>query len=223
MDADIAGSYERAYAHIKEQILSLAYKPGAPVRAQLIADAVKVSRTPVREALSKLEKEGLVVRDGGWGYVVKPITLKEAMDIYKVREALEVEAVREVISEVNREFITELRGYLRSAEAMIKKGRFDGFRDNARRFYHAIAERTGNAYLKFMIVLIDDQIRLLGAMMASRHMDRPKESLAESRAVLRALEARDAAAAELAVRRHLASARETLMKYVMSHTQDVSL
>jgi DNA-binding GntR family transcriptional regulator len=214
---------QRAHHYIKEQILNLEYRPGAPLRAQVIADAIKVSRTPVREALSKLELEGLVVRGEGWGYVVKPISVKEALDLYRVREVLDVEAVREVVPLVSVDFLKELKSYLRAAEDLMRKHRLDAFRHESRAFYQAIARQTGNVCLQAMLNMLNDQIRLLGAMIAERSMDRPKESLAENRELLRALEVRDSRAAELAVRKHVSQAKETFLSFVTARAAEVPL
>src|SRR5215510_5675518 len=117
-------SQERAYRYVKDAILNLEFQVNTPLRAQAIAEAVSVSRTRVREALSRLEQEGMVVRAGGWGYVVKPISLKEAMDLYKVREALEVEAVQEAIPNLDETRLARMRASLKRAEDEIKRQRF---------------------------------------------------------------------------------------------------
>ena len=208
-------SQERAYRYLKDAILNLEFKPNVPLRTQSIAESISLSRTPVREALSRLEQEGLVARTGGWGYIVRPITLKEALDVYKVREALEVEAVREAIANIDDAALERMRKCLKAAADEVRKGRLKEFRDNTREFYHMIVNRTGNVCLKKMLMQIDDQIRLLGAMMAHRHHSRPSESLSENLAVLDALEQGDLDKAEHAVRKHVSSARNTLLSHVM--------
>jgi DNA-binding GntR family transcriptional regulator len=218
-----ANSQDKAYRFVKEAILDLEFKPNEPLRAQSLAETLKVSRTPVREALGRLEQEGLVIRDRGWGYIVKPVTLKEAMDVYKVRESLEVQAVREVMPNINKAFLLELRNHLKRAGEQAKQGRLNEYRKHTREFYKAIAKTTDNNWLCFMISLIDDRIRLLGAIMADRHLERPKESLIENHAVLSAIEASDADAAEIAVRNHISSAKETLSKYVLVEAATVTL
>ena len=66
-----------AYDCIKESIINMAVSPGQKLHAQELAARLNVSRTPIREALGRLEQEGLVRRDSGWGYVVRPMNLKE--------------------------------------------------------------------------------------------------------------------------------------------------
>src|SRR6185436_15857478 len=86
-----------AYAFLKEAVISLRFRPGQRLRSAEIADLVKASRTPVREALSRLEQEGLVRRDGGWGYVVSEISGKNVLELWSVRESLEVQAATEAL------------------------------------------------------------------------------------------------------------------------------
>jgi DNA-binding GntR family transcriptional regulator len=209
-------SQDRAYRHLKEAILNLEFKTGRPLRAQAIAESLSLSRTPVREALGRLEQEGLVARDGGWGYVVRPIDLKEAMDLYKVREALEVEAMKEAIPNLTEIYVSRMCACLHRAKEEIRRRRFGKFRENAREFYRTVAEATGNTCLQNMLMVIDDRVRLLGALMADKHLGRPTESLAENEAVLAAMRAGDVVAAEHAVRKHVSNARETLLRYVLN-------
>lgn len=213
-DRGTASSQEKAYSFVKSAILDFEFKPNERLRAQDIATQLELSRTPVREALSRLEQEGLVVRAGGWGYVVKPITLKEALDVYSVRAALEVEAVKEAIPHLRDDHIVHLRTFLQKAEEKLQQKRLKEYRDNTRAYYRSIAKLTDNACLDHMMSLIDDRIRWLGAMITAQHYERPRESLKGNKKILEALEARDAAAAEAAVRAHVAGAKESYMRHV---------
>jgi DNA-binding GntR family transcriptional regulator len=187
--------------------------PGAEGRVD-IATQLELSRTPVREAFSRLEQEGLVLRAGGWGYVVKGITLREALGIYSVRAALETEAMREAIPHVQSEHIQRLRALLQKADERLQQKRLKEYRDYTRAFYRAIASLTDNACLEHLLSLIDDRIRWLGAMITARNFERPRESLKGNRVILDALEARDAAAAEAAVRAHVDGAKQSFMRHV---------
>ncbi len=218
-----SNSQEQAYRYLKQRIINLEIKPNDRLTTQAIASAINVSRTPVREALGRLEQEGLAVRDEGWGYTVRPISMKEAMDVYRVREVLEIEAVRQALPNMTPALIAKLRASLNKAEEKVKQGRLNEFRNNARLFYHMITEATENNCLTSMLATVDDRIRLLGAMMAERHLDRPKESLAENRTLLEALAEGNERAAIAAVRKHVASAAKTLRQYVMSETGRLSL
>jgi len=207
-------SQEKAYCFLKDSIINLDLKPNQPLRAQDIATRLELSRTPVREALSRLEQEGLVAREGGWGYRVKLLTFKDAINVYRMRETLEVEAIREVIPKLNRELVICLENYLRRAEEGLRKGNVSQYRIDTRAFYRSIAYATDNDILEYMLSLIDDRVRWLGAMITDRHFDRPRESLAENKEILSALDKRDPKSAERAVRRHVSGARESFLRYV---------
>jgi DNA-binding GntR family transcriptional regulator len=216
MNAGTPSSQEKAYRHLKAQILDLEYKPNARITANEIAQQLDISRTPVREALGRLEQEGLVVSAGGWGYVVRPLSVKEAMDLYKVREALEVEAVREALPNVTAPLLERLGALLDRAEAAVRAGRLGEFRRNTREFYRAIAKATSNSYLEYMLSLMDDRIRWLGALIADRHFDRPRESISDNRELLDALRRGDEEGAVAAIRKHVTGAGERLLGCVMN-------
>jgi len=223
MDAIVDNTFqERAYNYIRERILNLEFKPNMALRMEALAAAIDVSRTPVREALSRLSEAGLVVRDGGWGYTVRPITFKEAMDVYKVREALEIEAVKEALPRTDKKTLVQLRNFLVTADSRLKQGRKTEFRKCTRQFYQAIARTTDNTCLISMLMTIEDRIHLLGAMMAD-HSDRPHQSLIENYKLLDALEAKDEVAAVAAVTGHVTSAREIITRYVMNQATRFAL
>jgi DNA-binding GntR family transcriptional regulator len=208
-----ATSQERAYNYLRDRILNLHYKPNEALRTQTIAAEIELSRTPVREALSRLEQAGLVARAGGWGYTVRAISYKEAMDIYRVREALEVEAVAEALPQIDTVTLRELRSHLKAAEDKLRQRRIKEFRDNTRRFHRGIARATDNSFLVSMLMTIEDRVHLLGAIMADNNRDRPSQSLRENHALLAALEGRDEGAAVSAVRKHVCSAREAVTRF----------
>lgn len=207
-------SQERVYRYVKDAIIDLRFRPLEKLRAADIAARLDVSRTPVREALSRLEQERLVRREGGWGYSVPPLSFKDAMNVYRVREALEVEAVREATPRVDRHLSLRLEGYLARAQRELKEEQLPAYRQHTRLFYRAIAAAADNDILEHMLALIDDRVRWLGALVADRHFDRPKESLAGNREILAALVAKNEALAERAVRKHVSAARESFLRYV---------
>lgn len=153
---------DRAYLHVKNQILSLTLKPGQWIKAQDIATEIKVSRTPVREALSRLEQEGFVRRDEGWGYIVSSVTLKDARELYKMREVLEVEAIREAVSHVTPANLDSLEILLRKADQARKQKKVKMFRENTRAFHATIARLADNALLARMLGELEHRVQFLG-------------------------------------------------------------
>lgn len=214
---DVSGSphaQEQAYAFVKQRILSLEFGPGRRLRAQDIAAELNVSRTPIREALSRLEQEGLVTRGSGWGYVVKAFTLDEVVNLYKVRAALEAEAIREAITHVDEVTLRRLETVLDKAEAYLKRGSMREFQSTTRLFHEMTAQATRNPILCQMLALISDRIRIFSAHVMRQDRSRAKQICAENRKILKALKARDLTAAEAAVREHVGRASDSLVGFL---------
>lgn len=205
---------DRAYSHVKDQILSLALKPGQWIKAQDIATEVKVSRTPVREALSRLEQEGFVRRDEGWGYIVTSVTLKDARELYKMREVLEVEAVREAVANVTPADLEALEVLLHRADQARQKKKIQVFRANTRTFHATITHLANNGLLEKMLSELEHRVQLLGAMVFEKRAQRMDEVIEENGSILEALRRGDAQKAESEVRRHVRRAWENYLHYV---------
>jgi|SRR5665213_751560 len=211
---------DRAYKYVKTQILSLSLKPGAWIKAQHVAMQVEVSRTPVREALSRLEQEGFVRRNQGWGYVVESVTFQQAFELYKVREVLEAEAVREAATKATTQQLEELDALLDKAGAACARESIANFRTHTRAFHVAIAKAAANCLLMRMLSQLQDHVRLVGAMVFEKHAERMREVLDENWAILAALRRRDPDDAETAARYHVRRAWTTYMRYVVARGSD---
>ena len=197
-----------AYAFLKEAIISLRFRPGQRLRSAEIADLVKASRTPVREALSRLEQEGLVRRDGGWGYAVAEVSVRDVLELWSVRESLEVQAATEALARMRPGDIEELAVLNARAEAYFGERRFREFLDQNRRFHIALARMSGNALLQQMLGMIHDRVRLVGNLIVRLHEPRAHELLIENRKIMATLRTRDADAVVEAIRHHLQRGRE---------------
>ncbi|MBV7484155.1 GntR family transcriptional regulator [Bordetella sp. BOR01] len=192
----------RAYQFIREQILTRAYLPGQRLRGQEIAQAIGISRTPIREALGLLEENGLVHKTD-WGFVVRALTLADVEDLFKVREVLELEAAREARLRVDDEWIGALRAILERAQAQLESGHGIESIRTSRAIHMSIAQRCGNKYLLKMLKSIDDQVQMVGAALVQKYPQRSAEVLAENRAIVQAFERGDGAAITSAIRSHI--------------------
>jgi DNA-binding GntR family transcriptional regulator len=207
---------ERVYAFIKEAITTSRFQPGQRLRAAEIGDLTHASRTPVREALSRLEQEGLVRREGGWGYIVNEVSVKDILDLFSVREALEVQAAAEAVPNLNEDAVEQLASLNRKAEEFFADRRFDEFLEQNRRFYIFLAQVTGNALLQQMLGMIHDRVRQVGALIVNMHEPRAQELLTENRQIMTAIRARDAETLVSAVRAHIRRGREHVLHLLQS-------
>ena len=100
---------ETIYNQIRKNILEGTLLPREKLVTEKLASAYGVSRTPVREALRKLEQDGLVVSEANLGAVIRKLELEEILDIYEIREAIESIAVKKVASlTCEKKLITKL-------------------------------------------------------------------------------------------------------------------
>ncbi|RVI58611.1 GntR family transcriptional regulator [Sinorhizobium meliloti] len=150
------------YEEIKSDLLALRLAPGAELQEQELADRYSGSRTPVREALSRLVAEELVVRVGR-AYVARDFKPNDIRDLYDFREALECTAVRLCAERASQSLVEKLQNLLLDQAAKAMEGDRAGFGELDRAFHLTIAEGSQNALLEKQIVMVHDQIRIVRA------------------------------------------------------------
>lgn len=200
---------EAAYQRLREDIVSGRLAPGTRLVEAQLAKELRVSRTPVREALRRLIAEHLVSRDDSGGLSVHRPTQREIEDIYLIREVLDGLAARLASQRLSD---SELAGISQTIER-IGSASADGELGEALganiAFHDILYEATGNERLIRMGRELRDFVRLLSREPFA-DLRRADEIVAEHRAILGALLERDADRAEEAARRHVRLAREHL-------------
>jgi DNA-binding GntR family transcriptional regulator len=200
---DFAGSLSaRAYAALKEAILTLAYRPGEILRKAEICEALGVSRSPVADAVARLAAEGLVDVVPQAGTFVARFSMEEIREGAFLREAVELAAIEHLAPRVTEDQLVEIRRNLRIQEALIADGDVAGFYR-----LDAAPHETLLAFTGFRRLVQVSQTAQVHVTRARRLVlpvpGRVAATLGEHRAILEALEARDADAARRAMRTHL--------------------
>jgi DNA-binding GntR family transcriptional regulator len=208
LEVSETSAHQAAYSFMKEEILAMRLRPNARLNANELAARIGTSRTPVREALGRLEHEGLVNRESAGGFRVHAMSLKEIVDVYRVREALEVEAALEALPHMTPTLLDELAATLAAGESLLDPADYAESIVMNRKFHALIVRAAGNAMLQSIMTPIADRVRLVGAMLIQRHSQRPREVLDENKAILEALRTGDPVRVEEAVRNHVRRARE---------------
>jgi DNA-binding GntR family transcriptional regulator len=167
-----------------------------------IAKRLRVSRTPVKEAVHKLEQEGLVTILPGGGAVVVQLSERDIEIIYTVRSMLEGLAARIAAQNLTGDELSLLGDILDEAELYALKGRLGEVAERNRRFHRLICLGAKSALLSKMIATLTEQLE--GLRESSLEVTgRAAKAQEEHRAILRALEARDGEGAERLMREHI--------------------
>ncbi len=155
---DIKGG---VYKTLKEKIINLDLKPGEVLSDRKLAEELKVSRTPVREALNLLVMENYARQSPGRGFWVNEISLKNIIDMYSVRKALEVTALKEAAKLDVTEHIDKIDKLLNRHKKVIEKLKPKGkFLEDAE-FHKALIMMSANKYLFEILESILYRIEML--------------------------------------------------------------
>jgi DNA-binding GntR family transcriptional regulator len=193
---------DKAYSQIKEWIIGFDLKPGTHLSIQDLAEALGISRTPVREALSRLEQEFLVVRSPMKGFAVKSVELHEIEDLFEVRTAIELLAVKQAAKRITPEKCRQIAESLETTAVWISKEEKSRCLKLEQNFHMKILEASGN------IALEEIGRGVLERIWAIQHLNiitSDALTLAHQHhtAILRALEEGNPRQAEAAMRNHM--------------------
>lgn len=193
---------DKAYSQIKEWIINFRLGPGSHLSIQDLADSLGASRTPVREALSRLEQEYLVARTPMKGFAVKTLDLNEIEDLFEVRAALEGVAARQAAERMNPNIRADLAAALRTTASWIKKREKSRLIPLEQNFHMKILEASGN------VPLIEVGRGILERIWAIQRFniitsDMLTEAHAQHEEIFEALCAGNPRLAEAAMRKHM--------------------
>jgi DNA-binding GntR family transcriptional regulator len=148
------------YNGLRQSILDGSLPPGAPLVERRISDEMGVSRAPVREALRKLEEDGLVVTIPYKGSYVTRVSPEAMDDILSLRTVLEVYAVERALPRLRPDGLKRLRGIVEQMEEAGAGEDPERLDDLHSRFHRMLYERAGNALLLQFWSSMESQLRL---------------------------------------------------------------
>ncbi|MEV5593328.1 GntR family transcriptional regulator [Streptomyces sp. NPDC052496] len=197
---------ERVYAYVKQAVLERHYEGGVLLTEGELAEAVGVSRTPVREALLRLEVEGLLKLYPKKGAMVLPVSAQEIADVVETRLLVEEHAARKAVP-ASPALIAELEEQLAKMIELAAAGDLAAVSVADRCFHAAIVRSAGNQILDRLYEQLRDRQLRMGVAVMHANPDRIAKNIAEHGEILQALRAGDAAAAVDAVHRHVSWVR----------------
>lgn len=193
---------DRVYGHVKRGVLERRYEGGTLLTEGELAEAVGVSRTPVREALLRLEVEGLIRLYPKKGALVLPVSAQEIADVVETRQLVEAHAVRKALP-ASAALIERLEELLEQQKRQAAEGDLAGAAVSDRCFHAEIVRSAGNQILSRLYDQLRDRQLRMGVAVMHAHPDRIAKTLTEHEELLAALRAGDADGVVALVHRHV--------------------
>ena len=192
---------DKAYTSLFAMIQERRLPDGAPLVEQQLASRIRVSRTPLRYALQRLEIEGLLNKDANKSYVVRKVELKEYLQSLRVREVLEAEAAAIAVDRIAPEAIEAARANLHAVQAQKPYDMISHWRSDDE-VHDLFILNCGNQIMTGMLQSLRVTTNLFEIEKLSERLEPDSK---QHERILDALQARDAKAARRAVAAHIRS------------------
>lgn len=201
----------RAYQALLSGIVGGDIEPGTQLRPDIIAQDLAISTTPVREALGRMESDGLVVKIPYQGWFVREFSEEEIRGLYEVRANLEGFSVRLACERITDEEVRWLQGHQAYGESALENGNIDEYRLYNRDLHAAILKAARNSDLSSIM----GQLALRSEMLMARTVrlkGRPPRAVKEHREIVDLITKREGNVAEHVMERHILSAMEDILR-----------
>jgi Transcriptional regulators len=205
---NLGGSTGKVYQYLFDEIIYNRLKPGAALSEAEIALTLKISRTPVREALMILESEGIINRYPSRGCFVAMITVKDVEEIFELRRVLEVQALRNAIMRIQDE---ELSALERKLEALTPESSQSEYFETDRELHSLLYKCCGNNRLVDFLGILNAQIERVRVISAGKP-SRLSQSRLEHIGLVRSLSARNLEETEKLLVEHISNVRDSTLE-----------
>ncbi len=202
---------DAVYDQLKTAIVELRIPPGEPLREADIAQGLSVSKTPVREALARLEQDGLVELNSFRSAVVTEYTARDLQEIYELREIIEVAAARSAAESMSNHELADLG---RIARECVRLSDDDGGPELVpliSEFDTVLFEEVQNRRIRAILANLAAHLTRIGLLTAGIP-GRNAASVREHAQIFEAIERRDPEAAERFMRQHIRSVRDDQLR-----------
>ncbi|MCX5820055.1 MAG: GntR family transcriptional regulator [Deltaproteobacteria bacterium] len=203
---------QKVYSQLKSMILDQNLKSGSKIYQEKLAKDLGISRTPLVNALKKLEQEHLITAIPRKGFYVREFSKEEMVYIFELREVLEGLAVRRASLRISDSQIQKLKNIFKGLKTAEASGSVRKYAKEDRRFHHFLIQIGGDDLLSNMletyrVITFSYLVKFRGGLVRP-----PQETLPEHLAIIEAIIKKDPEMAEQAVRLHFKRSREKLIK-----------
>ena len=210
---------EIAYEVLKKAIITGEIPAGERIVETDYADRLHISRTPLREALRKLERDGLVEYVMRRGVVVRAFTIDDVREIYTIRNSLEMLTLPAIIEKATREDIDSLRERLSEMDRLQAKDDIEGLSPLARAFHWELTSICGQKRILRVIEGQDEYIRRFSAM-SIRQENRRSQAHEEHHRLVDYVEAKDLERFTELTRKHIERSMENCVAALAAQRQN---
>ncbi|MEY9139281.1 GntR family transcriptional regulator [Mammaliicoccus lentus] len=191
----------RAYHIIRIAIKQLKLKPGQTLLEREIAEVLEMSRTPVREALVRLQTEGLLTLVPRKGFIINPIKKQDLKEIYEITESLDGLAVELATSKITQENINHLKHLVSLQQESLDRNDLYNWSILDDQFHADLISFAQNTRLSSVINIHSDQL-YRARLYTINNRPIPYQSIVEHRAIIACMETKDKNAARFAMQSH---------------------
>ena len=206
---------ERAYFRIKKMISDYRFSPGSRLNVEQLARDLGTSRTPIWEAVRRLEQEGLAKNIPNRGVFLVELTHKAAIELYTVREVLEGMAARLAVQGISDKAIEKMEKLLQEQEKIVAEADLVAYSKSDFDFHACIYAACGNTILREVLENIKEKARPF----EMRITPILTELFNDHQMIVRAMRLRDALLAESAFREH----NQRVLKQLRAEDLDVRI
>lgn len=207
---------DEAYAALKQAIRDTVFAPGYQGSEQEIAVRLGMSRTPVHEAIIRLQEDGLVRVLSKRGVLICPLAPQDIREIYEVVIAVESMAAEllAALPDATRAAVADkLEAATAAMDAALAQGDLPGWAEADDRFHRLLVERCGNGRLRRIAQTVTDQAHR-ARMLTLRLRARPVDSAQAHRLIVAAVRVGDAGEAHRYARAHRVAARDEIVPLI---------
>ncbi|MGR3765937.1 GntR family transcriptional regulator [Rossellomorea sp. NS-SX7] len=210
---------ERAYLYLKDLILSGEYKPGDRLIEREVASQLNISRTPIREALFRLESQGFVKTVPRKGVIVSNISEEEVIEVFTILSSLEVLAARLAAQKMDDALIGEFNEKIEKLEAL-EKGEVEGGDTEHIEMNLLLYKAAKSPKLFDILSGLTDYIQM-SANMGYETPGRRKESIREHIQIMKAVRDQEADMAEYLTKIHIENSKKAYIQFLENQKEKV--
>jgi DNA-binding GntR family transcriptional regulator len=203
---------EKVYEYLKTAILSGRLNPEERLTEEHLAKTLGVSRTPVREALHKLESEGLIKIRKKRGFIVSRDSKEEVEELFELRSILEGYTLRIISQSISEETLHRLEGFIQNAEEALRRKKIeDVFKYNTQ-FHDTLHQLVVNKTRLHRLIVNMRKYVLRHRKETLRYPDGGRRAVEGHRKIVMALHLRDPDLCERVMREHINEAKEDALQ-----------